>query len=337
MHACSPKGVFWTAATAMKGSAGSRSISLAALLLAPALLLPPQPAPRADRPGLSAEDVLRLTREGYPKEQIIRRIRLAESRYVLSADEAVALKEAGVSEPVIAEMLSRPEVRPVGLARSEAVAGAPPPQMGERARSRVSVSYSGKELKVERRLPPVFVASAGDKAAAVGIDGLEILVLSGAARDSSPLERAEKIAARLNDLAHSGLGRFSAADEAPNVLFQSTDGRAMDIVEVTAADAAAFQRRQGSGVSARAVASYWSALLNDYWSVAVAGKPPRQLVFSRDGQVLAELSRALKASPGLGGPHAIEIAAASMGPDARDRLRRLASHVPEEFSVRRTP
>ncbi len=308
------------------------------MLLAPALLLPPLAVPPADRLGFSAEDVLRLTREGHPQEEIIRLIRLSDSRYALSAEDAVVLKQAGVREPVIAEMLSRPEPRTADAEKTEPLPGVrPAPEPAGRQRSRVSVAYAGKELTVSRRLPPLFAASADGKAAAVSLDGLEILLLRGGAGDSSPLARAQKTAATLNGLARSGLGRFSAGDTEPKVLFQSTDGRVVDVVEAAAADAAAFEWRKGSGISARALASYWAALLNDYWSVAVAGKPPRHLVSSRDGQALEELSRALASSPGAAGPNAIEIAAASMDPDARQRLRRLASHIPEEFSMRRTP
>jgi len=317
----------------MKFSEASRRTSFPALLLLAALPLTPPEA--ADRLRFSTEDVLRLTRGGYPQEEIIRLIRISDSHYLLSAEDAVALKQAGVSELVIAEMLSRPELGAPALVKAEPPA-APRPAPAEKPRSRVSIAYSGKDLKVERRMTPLFAPTPLEKGAAVGLDGLEILELRGAGGDASPAARAEKIAATLNVLARSGLGRFSLANSGSKVLFQSTDGHSVDVVEVTAADTAAFEGRGGSRISQSALASYWAALLNDYWSVAVAGKPPRHLASSRDGQALVEFARAVAGSQQTG-PRAIEVAAASIGPEARQRLRRLATHVPEEFFLRRTP
>ncbi|HSS45461.1 MAG TPA: hypothetical protein VLO07_08985, partial [Thermoanaerobaculia bacterium] len=231
----------------MKRSAGSPRNTLPVLLLATALLLAPSSSASADRLRFSAEDVLRLTQGGYPQEEIIRLIRLSDSRYVISADDAIVLKRAGVSEPVIAEMLSRPEPHPVSLEKTKRPAPARP-EPAERPRSRVSIAYSGKQLKVERRVTPLFAPSSDRAAPAVMLDGLEVLLLQEQGGELPPGGRAAKIAATLNGLTRNGLGHFSAADSGAGVVFRNADGRVVDVLAVSAADAAAFASRKGAVV-----------------------------------------------------------------------------------------
>src|SRR6202162_3011905 len=58
--------------------------------------------------AISVFDVIRLSQERYSDAEIIRLIQTTDSRFVLSAEDSVRLRNAGVTEGVIREMLSRP-------------------------------------------------------------------------------------------------------------------------------------------------------------------------------------------------------------------------------------
>lgn len=55
---------------------------------------------------VTKDDVLRLTKEGKPAEEILRKI--GGAAFKLSADEVVELKNAGVAEPVLTRMILGP-------------------------------------------------------------------------------------------------------------------------------------------------------------------------------------------------------------------------------------
>jgi hypothetical protein len=71
-----------------------------------AVLLP------ASAAAISVFDVIRLSQGRYSDAEIIRLIQTTDSRFVLSAEDTVRLREAGVTDNVIREMLSRPAPRP---------------------------------------------------------------------------------------------------------------------------------------------------------------------------------------------------------------------------------
>src|ERR1700693_767356 len=78
---------------------GSSAVPVLISLL---LLLP------ASLAAISVFDVIRLSQGRYSDEEIIRLIQTTDSRFVLSAEDSVRLRNAGVTEGVIREMLSRP-------------------------------------------------------------------------------------------------------------------------------------------------------------------------------------------------------------------------------------
>ena len=51
-------------------------------------------------------------------------------------------------------------------------------------------------------------------------------------------------------------------------------------------------------MSTTLLARYWADLLNDYWSIAVAGSAPRRLIGLHDGEALTALFRALEDEAG---------------------------------------
>jgi len=308
---------------------GSQAIPVLILLLA---LLP------ASLAAISVFDVIRLSQERYSDEEIIRLIQTTDSRFVLSAEDTVRLRKAGVTEGVIREMLSRPA--------PQREPGPPLPESAMNpSRSPATVRGSGDDVRYGRRPEPPFSGSPYREGsadhhahAAVTLGGIEVLIVRDGASFSSPLARARAIAQKLNGLAAHASGRFGArtAGRDSKVIFEGSDGAATDVVAVTPADVAAYRAGGRQQVSAGTLASFWAALLNDYWAIGVAGKPPRYLVDSRDGQALEELSRAIRLPAGAA---AVSAALDSLGRTDREHLRRLPTAVPEDvdFPVRRSP
>ena len=314
---------------------GSPAVPFLVLL---AVLLP------ASLAAISVFDVIRLSQGRYSDEEIIRLIETTDSRFVLSAEDTVRLRKEGVTESVIREMLSRP-------------APQQPQQKSEPPRSGSAASLSGPPAGTSsggdagrgRRPEPLFAGSPYEETspdhhaqAAVTLAGIEVLIVRDAAGFSSPLARARAVAKTLNSLAASASGRFAdrAAGRDAKVVFEGSDGAATDVVRVTPADVAAY-RVVGGGrlVSSGTLASFWAALLNDYWAVGVAGKPPRYLVGSREGQALERLSRAVRLPAGPRDAAAVRAGLDSLGRTDREHLRKLPTAVPEdlELPMRRSP
>jgi hypothetical protein len=294
---------------------GIRAVSVLVLLV---VLLP------ASLLAISVFDVIRLSEGRYSDEEIIRLIQTTDSRFLLSAEDTVRLRTAGVTEAVIREMLSRP---------------APQPESGPAA--------SGDPASASRRGEPLFAGSpyqerSSPAHAAVTLAGIAVLVVRDRAAFASPLARARSVAQTLNRLAAPTSGRFASrgAGADARVIFEGADGAATDVITVTPADVAAYRAGGRQQVSSGSLASFWAALLNDYWSIGVSGKPPRYLIDSREGQALERLSLA------IGGPAAgrrdaaaVRAAMASLGRTDQEHLQRLPTAVPEDlhFPLRRSP
>lgn len=269
--------------------------------------------------AISVFDVIRLSQGRYSDAEIIRLIQTTDSRFVLSAEDTVRLREAGVTESVIREMLSRPAPRREPEPRSPD---------GAVLRSQPESLFSGSPYQEE----------SGDRPghAAVTLAGIEVLILRDEAGFSSPLARARAVAQALNALAASPSGRFAAraAGRASKVIFQSADGAATDVVSVTPADVAAYRIASRQQVSTETLSSFWAALLNDYWAVAVTGRPLRSLADSREGQALARLSRAIRLTAGPHDAAAVRAGFDSLGRTDRELLRKLPAAVPEGLEFR---
>jgi hypothetical protein len=174
----------------------------------------------------------------------------------------------------------------------------------------------------------------------VTLAGIEVLIVRDEAGFSSRLARARSVARTLNGLAEVTPGRFAvaAAGRDSKVIFERSGGAATDIVRVTPADVAAYRVEGHRPVSASTLASFWAALLNDYWAVGVTGKPPRYLLDSREGQALERLSRAMRLPAGPRDAAAVRAGLDSLGPTDREYLRKLPTVVPEDLNFpRRSP
>jgi hypothetical protein len=309
---------------------GASAVSFLVLLL---VLLP------ATLTAISTFDVIRLSQEGYADDEIVRIIRATDSRFVLSSEDVLRLRQEGVTETVIREMLSR--------LTPERKGGTPPPPAPAKLPG-VAAPRQGSANRHSYKHEALFAGSPYAEAgapqsahAAVTLVGIEILILRDRAESASPLSRARAVAERLNGLAARASGRFAARDARgeSRVVFEASDGRDSDVLTATPADATAYRASSRRDVSPATLASFWAALLNDYWGIAVAGKPPRYLTDSREGEALERLSLAVGGPAGSRDAAAIRMAFDSLEPAERQRLRRLPAAVPEEldFPVRRSP
>ena len=118
------------------------------------------------------------------------------------------------------------------------------------------------------------------------------------------------------------------------MIFEGSDGAETEIVRVTAADVVAYRIASRQQVSSGTLSSFWAALLNDYWAVAVSGKPPRSFVDSREGQALTRLSRAVRLPAGTHDAAAVRAGFNSLGRTDRELLRKLPTAVPEDLAGR---
>ena len=310
---------------------GARAIPVLLLLLA---LFP---LPLA---AISVFDVIRLSQEKYPDEEILRIIQSTDSRFVLTAEDTIRLRREGVTEIVIREMLSRP-------AREKAAAPGTVPA-AKPARPSTIIRGTGTDVRIDRPeklfagSPFKETGAAGREHAAVTLAGIEVLILRDQSGFPSPLARARAVAMTLNGLAGRSSGRFSAraaGKDAAKVVFASSETSTADVVTIAPADVAAYQARSREPVSAGTLAGFWAALLNDYWSIGVLGKPPRYFVDSPEGPAFDRLSRAVRAPAGLRNAAAFRAALDSLGRPDYERLRKLPTAVPEalDFPVRRSP
>ena len=234
----------------------SRSSAVFILLL---VLLP------ASLAAISVFDVIRLSQERYSDAEIIRLIQITDSRFVLSAEDTVRLRKAGVTESVIREMLSRPAPqRESEPPAPGAVANPSSPPAAARS--------SEGDVRYGRRPEPLFAASpyqerSADRQAhaAVTLAGVEVLIIRDQAGFPSSLARARTIAQTLNGLTGAASGRFAvrAAGRDSKVVFEEgSDGAATDILTATPADVAAYRVGSRGQASSRTLASFWAALLN---------------------------------------------------------------------------
>lgn len=314
----------------MKSTASSAVFFLVLVLVLVLVLLPSSLA------AISVFDVIRLSQEGYADDEITRIIRTTDSRFVLSSEDVLRLRQEGVTETVIREMLSRP----VPERKGESAAPAKPGPPGAAPRQDSANRHSSRHEALFGGSPYAEAGAAQSAHAAVTVAGIEVLILRDQAGSESPLSRARAVAGMLNGLAVRASGRFAARESRgeSRVVFE-TSGRDSDVLMVTPADAAAYRAPSREDVSPATLASFWAALLNDYWGIAVAGKPPRYLTDSREGRALEQLALAVGGPAGPRDAAAIRAAFDSLAPGDRQRLRRLPTAVPEEldFPVRRSP
>ncbi len=183
----------------------------------------------------------------------------------------------------------------------------------------------------------------GEDLAFVSTELGPLLVLSGKGEAASTAERAVHLASTLNILVENGATRPATFEfrEKPAASV-AVVGQPVPLLIAGASDAAAYDKpwdpsQKGSGhASPRSLATYWTALLQDYFTLFVRGQRPLRVIeLSPRGKALTEIySAALReVGPGAGVPSRI---VQPLGVSLAKSLRDLALLLPTEGQARAT-
>jgi hypothetical protein len=170
-----------------------------------------------------------------------------------------------------------------------------------------------------------------------------LFVLSGKGESTSTAERAVRLASTLNILVEN------AATRPPTFEFREKPaasvavvGNPVALIIAGAADAAAYDKpwdptqKSAGRASPRSLATYWTALLQDYFTLFVRGQRPLRVIeLSPRGKPLTEIySEALReVGPGAGVPSRI---VQPLGASLTKGLREMALLLPTEGQARAT-
>ena len=304
--------------------------------------------------ALSIFDIIQLGNNGYTDQQIIALIESTASMFELEAEDLPRLKQLGIEETVIRAMLARvPAETPRGVRESDDDAPGTgrqkhhePEGLSERSSPADPVPVPHRPLpatdsQTAVALPPLVAfqpaheeRSGNHLHLALTLSGLEVLILRDEGAFLSLQARAVEVARRLDAALALGDGAFYKSDGArgPSVVFQSGASRQrIMVLEISAADARAYQIRSGRQVTRGLLAAYWADLLSDFGAIAM-GRPPGRTVALHDGDSLGVLYEALRSSRGQGG--GLRGAAELLPSSVRHHLERLASAVPVDYDRR---
>jgi hypothetical protein len=186
----------------MRSAASRRAFLLAWALLSFAA------SARGASVEFSRDDILRLARQKYPDKEIVRLIRVSDSRFALTADDLLALRAAGAGEAVLREMMAHPSTH------------APEPDGPAAGHSRVTIRGSGSEVRIvgdaiargpDRRLPPDVLAELG-RLAREGFSDETLFAYARARRSEIPpvIGGAEYDGLRRSGMGEQALGYLAA-------------------------------------------------------------------------------------------------------------------------------
>ena len=304
--------------------------------------------------ALSIFDIIQLGNSGYTDKQIIALIESTASMFELEAEDLPRLKQLGIGEAVIRAMLERaPAEAPGNWPEDDATpsaSGAASVSVEEATdRHEHAEKAPGDNAKEglgpgsERPEPgratqplvsfhPVQEERSGDHFhMALTLSGLEVLILRDEGTFPSMQARALKVAQRLDAALALGDGAFymSSGAGGPSVVFRgAVTHQRITVLEVSAADARAYELRSGRQVTRGVLAAYWADLLSDFGAIAMGRRPSRTLAL-HDGDALGVLYQALRSSVGQGG--GLRAAAELLPSSVKHHLERLASAVPIDY------
>jgi len=301
--------------------------------------------------ALSIYDVIQLSEKNYSDQDIVALIQATDSAFTLVAEDIVRLKELGLSEQVIQAMLKAiPDEAGINpVARNTAPPTHSPaspahvehtPDSSAHASSTTMVAAPAKTIAGGRFDSSPFqeTRSGHHHHSTVNLAGIRLLVLRDEGLFPSVANRASTVAGRLEQAASVGEGTFHPDPEAnvDSVMFYgSNTDKPMTILNVSQADALAYQRRSGRTVTPALLAAYWSDLLSDYWSIVINQSPPDRLSGLHDGEVLTALHEQWTISSETASAQLTD-AAQLLPRQQQQHLRRLASTVPHDFLIRDT-
>ncbi|NOX70000.1 MAG: hypothetical protein GXP15_12485 [Gammaproteobacteria bacterium] len=290
-------------------------------------------------------DVIELSRQGYDDEQIVDIVNVTHSVFKLTAADIPRLKKLGVSEVVIRVMLGS---GPVDLSRAESF-----PRVGVDRESTISSDIarlndddaefespqSAKgSARIDRAarfsLQTVLEEAAGDQEHLyVTILGAPVLILGDEGQFRSVEDRGKAIVRNLQEAARMGDGGFRLlrSDDTVQVVYHSADLRELPVITLNSRDIHAYDVRSERRVTANVLASYWAALLNDYWAMSVQGRSPSRLVNLHRGGALKLLFESVNANDTRQSGNQ-ESAVEQLPAEIQGHLERLATAVPDDFS-----
>ncbi|MEQ8483933.1 MAG: hypothetical protein RIB46_06190 [Pseudomonadales bacterium] len=272
---------------------------------------------------MTVYDVIALTRADFGASRIIEVMDATGARFALSAEDVLLLDQVGVEEAVIRRMLEA-SATPAEAVRSTQMPSVSP--LGrEPARSVV--------FGVADTVTAGDTATADDEARVLTLSGLPILVVRERGAYASTALRTRALADRLTRLMSVGDGRFDAriSGTAASVVFVTAGGEAHPVLEATAADASAYDRRSVARVTPTLLGRYWAAVLEDFIGLAVRGREPRRLDDLHQGDAIVLLYRGMRAVRDADGGTAMATASTYLPGPVRQHLAGLAGSVPEDF------
>jgi hypothetical protein len=289
--------------------------------------------------AVSVYDVIELNRQGYSDEQIVDIVRTTGSVFKLTAQDIPRLKELGVSETVIRVMLES------GLADLSGSGSLPNIEMDSPAtgtnESAIANPSSYGYTEMNAAAPYRFSLQAGSAGAPgdqqlvyVTMLGAPVLVLGAAGRFGSIEERGTAVVRNLEEAVRLGDGGFRLlqTDDAVQVVYHSVSLRELPVITLDRRDIDAYDERSDRPVTSNVLASYWAALLNDYWAIAVQHRPPSRLVSLHRGAALKLLFEVVHAEDAEQQGHA-KMAFEQLPAEKRKHLQGLATAVPEDFNA----
>ena len=302
--------------------------------------------------ALTVYDVIQLSSKDYSNQDIEALIEVTNSEFALTAKDVPRLMDLGVSETVIQAMLKATHLEaatdsPTDPGQQEpnapATTGQDDTTGGTAKPAGAAPAYIASNRAIARKgfgaEPFEETAADGHRHSIITLSGMQLFVLRDDGQYPSVAARASTVVERLEEAASFGSGTFQPVHIAGKdaVMFSERDGvRAVVIVSVSENDAYTYKRRSGRRVTPELLAAYWSALLSDYWSIAIADEPPEKLTSLHEGEALQALYNRLAASGE--NDHSKQAGTLQSLPhQEREHLLRLATEVPHDFNTRSPP
>ncbi len=305
------------------------------------------PVPLAS--AVSIYDVIELSRNGYSDEAIVDVMEATESVFELTAEDIPRLRNLGVSELVIRKMretMPAEQRETTVILQDVSSAGQTTNRPGSYRTNdpsnRKYVAFAEPLTEVNSVLPAAvraqfFLAPVHEEGAgghthlAVEFGGVPLFILRDEGQYASINDRGIAVARHLEDARRLGDGEFRPVhvNGVDSVVFSHDSNTRLPIVFVSNRDAYAYDVRSERRVSPEILAAYWSALLNDYWAIAVKRHPPDELVSLHNGDALALLFEVI-ANDGV---QNLDLAVERLPYSIRQHLEDLAFAVPDDFEV----
>ncbi len=311
--------------------------------------------------AISIYDVIELSRQGHSDDDIENIIRSTRSVFKLTAADIPRLKDLGVSEAVIRAMLASVPAESSGpeLIRSETINpesfpladsaianqsadGYAEEDAAPRAESQPNAGSGDRgRATVSAIAPSRFSIQAASEGAAgdhqhmyVTLRGVPILILRNEGRFRSVEDRGRAVVRNLEEAVRMGDGRFRKLhrDGTDLVVYHSAKLREVPIIWVSHSDVHAYDVRSEPRVTSDVLASYWAALLNDYWAISLQHRPPSRLVNLHRGgalKLLFEIANPTDSDEKLNLGLAVQRLPAAI----QSHLERLATAVPDDFNA----